>query len=82
MGWSGWPSCAGVRASSRSASRLLEAADGHFLAPLVRAELALDRGDAAGAAHEAERALRRLPEGSVTDRAPALEGSCAHGWGW
>jgi ATP/maltotriose-dependent transcriptional regulator MalT len=55
------------------ASRLLEAADGHFLAPLVRAELALDRGDAAGAAHEAERALRRLPEAGVTERAPALE---------
>ena len=55
------------------ASRLLEAADGHFLAPLVRAELALDRGDAAGAVHEAERALRRLPEGGVTERAPALE---------
>ena len=55
------------------ASRLLEAADGHFLAPLVRAELALDRGDAAGAVHEAERALRRLPAGGVTDRAPALE---------
>ena len=55
------------------ASRLLEAADGHFLAPLVRAELALDRGDAAGAVHEAERALRRLPPGGLTDRAPALE---------
>jgi DNA-binding NarL/FixJ family response regulator len=54
-------------------SRLLEAADGHFLAPLVRAALALDRGDAATAAHEAERALRRLPAGGVTDRTPALE---------
>ncbi len=54
-------------------SRLLEAADGHFLAPLVRASLALDRGDAATAAHEAERALRRLPAGGVTDRTPALE---------
>jgi LuxR family maltose regulon positive regulatory protein len=55
------------------ASRLLEAADGHHLAPLVRAELALDRGDAVGAVHEAERSLRRLPAGGVTDRAPALE---------
>ena len=55
------------------ADRLLEAADGHFLAPLVRAALALDRGDAAGAAHEAERSLRRLPDGGLTDRAPALE---------
>jgi LuxR family maltose regulon positive regulatory protein len=55
------------------ADRLLEAADGHFLAPLVRASLALDRGDAASAAHEAERSLRRLPAGELTDRTPALE---------
>src|SRR5919201_5489578 len=52
-------------------SRLLEAADGHFLAPLVRASLALDRGDAATAVHEAERSLRRLPAGGLTDRTPA-----------
>jgi DNA-binding NarL/FixJ family response regulator len=55
------------------AGRLLEAADGHFLAPLVRAALALDRGDAATAANEAERALRRIPAGGLTDRTPALE---------
>jgi LuxR family transcriptional regulator, maltose regulon positive regulatory protein len=55
------------------AERLLEAAGGHFLAPLVRAALALDRGDPSAAAHEAERALRRLPAEGVTDRAPALE---------
>jgi LuxR family maltose regulon positive regulatory protein len=55
------------------ASRLLEAADGHVLAPLVRAALALDRDDAAAAAHEAQRALRRLPPEGLTDRAPALE---------
>jgi DNA-binding NarL/FixJ family response regulator len=55
------------------AARLLEAAGGHFLAPLVRAALALDRGDAAAAAHEAERSLRRLPAEGVADRAPALE---------
>jgi LuxR family maltose regulon positive regulatory protein len=55
------------------AARLLETAGGHFLAPLVRAALALDRGDAAGAANEAERSLRRLPAEGVTDRAPALE---------
>ena len=55
------------------AARLLEAAGGHFLTPLVRAALALDRGDAAAAAHEAERSLRRLPAEGVTDRAPALE---------
>jgi DNA-binding NarL/FixJ family response regulator len=55
------------------AGRLLEAADGHFLAPLVRATLALDRGDAPAAAHEAQRALRRLPAEGLTDRAPALE---------
>jgi DNA-binding NarL/FixJ family response regulator len=54
-------------------ARLLEAADGHFLAPLVQASLALDRGDATTAMHEAERALRRLPEGGITDRTPALE---------
>jgi DNA-binding NarL/FixJ family response regulator len=39
----------------------------------VRAELALDRGDAASAVHEAERSLRRLPAEGLTDRAPALE---------
>jgi LuxR family maltose regulon positive regulatory protein len=55
------------------AGRLLETADGHALAPLVRAALALDRGDAATAAHEAERSLRRLPAGGLTDRTPALE---------
>jgi len=55
------------------ASRLLEAADGHVLAPLVRAGLALDRGDAQAAAHESERSLRRLPAAGLTDRAPALE---------
>jgi LuxR family maltose regulon positive regulatory protein len=55
------------------AARLLETAGGHVLAPLVRAALALDRGDAAGAANEAERSLRRLPAEGVTDRAPALE---------
>ena len=71
-GWSGSPSCAAARGCSRN-SRLLEAADGHFLAPLVRAELALDRGDAAAAVNEAERALRRLPDAGLTDRAPALE---------
>src|SRR5919198_3930120 len=38
-----------------------EAPDPPFPAPLVRAALALDRGDAATAANEAERALRRLP---------------------
>ena len=54
-------------------ARLLEAAGGHFLAPLVRASLALDRGDPAAAANEAERSLRRLPAEGVTDRAPALE---------
>jgi DNA-binding NarL/FixJ family response regulator len=55
------------------AGRLLETADGHPLAPLVRAALALDRGDAATAAHQAERSLRRLPAGGLTDRTPALE---------
>ncbi len=55
------------------AGRLLETADGHHLAPLVRAQLALDRGDAATAVHEAERSLRRLPPEGLTDRAPALE---------
>jgi DNA-binding NarL/FixJ family response regulator len=55
------------------AARLLEAAGGHALAPLVRAAIALDRGDAAAAANEAERSLRRLPAEGVTDRAPALE---------
>jgi LuxR family maltose regulon positive regulatory protein len=55
------------------ATRLLGAADGHYLAPLVRASLALDRGDASAAAHEAQRSLRRLPAEGLTDRAPALE---------
>jgi ATP/maltotriose-dependent transcriptional regulator MalT len=55
------------------AASLLEAAEGHRLAPLVRAALSLDRGDAAAAADEAERALRRVPPGSAVDRGPALE---------
>jgi ATP/maltotriose-dependent transcriptional regulator MalT len=36
-------------------------------------ELALEEGDAAGAIDNAERVLRRLPEGTVIDRLPPLE---------
>ncbi len=55
------------------AARLFDQADGHPLAILGRAELAMDRGDARGAAELAERYLRRLPPQNRTDRAPGLE---------
>jgi hypothetical protein len=43
------------------AARLFDQADGHPLALLGRAELAIDRGDTRAAAELAERYLRRLP---------------------
>jgi ATP/maltotriose-dependent transcriptional regulator MalT len=52
---------------------LFDQADGHPLALLGRAELAIDRGDARAAAELAERYLRRLPQQNRTDRAPGLE---------
>jgi LuxR family maltose regulon positive regulatory protein len=55
------------------ADRLLEPAEGHLVAPLVRGSVALDRGDAVAAAHAAERYLRRIPEHGHTERAPGLE---------
>ena len=55
------------------AARLFDQADGHPLALLGRAELALDRGDARAAAELAERYLRRLPQQNRTDRAPGLD---------
>jgi ATP/maltotriose-dependent transcriptional regulator MalT len=45
----------------------------HRLAPIVRAGLALDRGDAAAAAEEAERYLRRVQARDRFERVPALE---------
>lgn len=55
------------------AERLLVDADRHPLAPLVRAALALDRGDAARARDLAERYLRRRPADERTERVPGLE---------
>lgn len=56
------------------AEALLERAAGHPLAPRVRAELALDVGDAEAAVELLEGMLRRLPEGAPTERTPVLEG--------
>ena len=55
------------------AEALLAEAEGHRLALLVHGALLLDRGDAAGAAEEAERYLRRVGEHDRFERAPGLE---------
>lgn len=55
------------------ARRLLADAGSGHSAQLCRARLALDRGDALGAAELAERQLRQLPADRALDRLPALE---------
>ncbi len=55
------------------AATLFERSSGHPIASLGRAALALDRGDARGAAELADRHLRRLPVKNRTERAAALE---------
>jgi len=55
------------------AADLLAQAEGHWLAPLVGAELALDRGEPEQASQAAERYLRRVPPELVTERAGGLE---------
>ncbi len=57
----------------KDAVALLSRCDDHRLAPLVRAALALDDGEAAAAITEAERYLRRVGEHDRLERAPALE---------
>jgi DNA-binding CsgD family transcriptional regulator len=52
---------------------LLAQAEGHRLALLVRAALDLDRGDARGAADEADRYLRRVGKTDRFERVPGLE---------
>ncbi len=55
------------------AAALLQEVEGHPLALLEGAALALDRGDSAGAARGTERFLRHAAEGSDPDRAAGLE---------
>ena len=55
------------------AASLVEQVREHRLAGIVRAGLALDRGDAAVSAEEAERYLRRIGETDRFERVPALE---------
>ena len=55
------------------AGRLLEQVEGHPLAALARAALALDSGDAAAATHLAQRSIRQIPASNQTDRARARE---------
>jgi ATP/maltotriose-dependent transcriptional regulator MalT len=55
------------------AEALLAESDGHRMALLVRAALALDRGDARRAGEEAERYLRRVGNADRFERVPALE---------
>jgi DNA-binding NarL/FixJ family response regulator len=55
------------------AEEVLARAGGHQLALLARAELALDRGDAAGALEGAERYLRRVGADGRSERVPGLE---------
>ena len=55
------------------ARALFERAASHRLAVLGLGRLALEAGDGAAAADAAERVLRRLPEGNVLNRIPALE---------
>jgi ATP/maltotriose-dependent transcriptional regulator MalT len=62
-----------VQGRRDEADRLLAEAGPHLLATLVRAALALDRGDASAAADQAEEYLRRVPPASRTERVHALE---------
>ena len=55
------------------AEALLAETDGHPLAGIVAAALALDRGDSRRGAEEAERYLRRIGEDDRLMRVPALE---------
>jgi ATP/maltotriose-dependent transcriptional regulator MalT len=55
------------------AEALLAEAEGHRLALVVRAALALDRGDHRAAADEADRFLRRVGPDDPFERVPALE---------
>jgi LuxR family maltose regulon positive regulatory protein len=55
------------------AEELLEQRPGNPLAPLVMAELALDRGDAHAAVHVLEPVLRRVPAENRTLRAAPVE---------
>ena len=55
------------------AEALLRQAESHRLSLLVRTALRLDRGDAQGAAEDAERFLRRMGEADRFERVPALE---------
>lgn len=55
------------------AEDLLAKADRHPLAPLVRAALFLDRGDAQRASDLADRFLRHIPPEERTERVPGLE---------
>ena len=57
----------------REAEELVSQAGTHVLAPLVRAELALDDGDAAGALGHAERYLRTLGDDRTIESAAAFE---------
>jgi DNA-binding NarL/FixJ family response regulator len=55
------------------AEEVLGRAGAHQVALLARAELALDRGDAAGALEGAERYLRRVGADGQSERVPGLE---------
>jgi LuxR family transcriptional regulator, maltose regulon positive regulatory protein len=55
------------------AQALLDRAAGNALAPLVRAEIALDEGDASAAADLLESVLRRVPAQNLTLRATPVE---------
>jgi tetratricopeptide (TPR) repeat protein len=55
------------------ARRLLEQVDAHPLAAVTRAALSLDEGEAASAAHLAQRSLRQTPASNRMARATALD---------
>lgn len=55
------------------ARRLLQQIEGHPLATVARAALALDAGDAASAVRLAQRSLRQAPPSNRTERARALD---------
>jgi ATP/maltotriose-dependent transcriptional regulator MalT len=58
---------------TEQAAALLAEADGHRAVLLVRASIALDRGDAGSAREEVDRYLRRVGRADRFDRVPALE---------
>ena len=72
-GWCGWPSCAAAKGCSRSPAGCSRRPTGTSSRPSCAPSSRSTAAMPPAAVNEAERALRRLPDAGLTDRAPALE---------